>query len=71
MLNKGQQKSSTGLSDRVIVRKGVKNKCYNHVKKPRAFCKAQTVSELALTNQKGAHRKADLNSSLDIVLRRS
>ena len=40
---------STRLSDRVIVRKRVKNKCYNHVKKLRAFCKARIVSELTLT----------------------
>ena len=36
MLKKGQQKSSTRLCDRVIVRKRVKNKSHNHVKKPRA-----------------------------------
>ena len=31
MLKKGQQKSSTRLFDRVIVRKKVKNECHNHV----------------------------------------
>ena len=41
MLKKGQQKSSTRLSDKVIVRKRVKNKSHNHVKKPRAFAKPE------------------------------
>ena len=49
MLKKGQQKSSTRLSDKVIVRKRVKNKCHDHVKKPRAFSKGRIVSELTLT----------------------
>ena len=49
MLKKGQQKLSTRLCDRVIVRKKVKNKCHDHVQKLRAFCKAQTISELMLT----------------------
>ena len=49
LLKKGQQKSSMRLCDRVIVRKRVKNKCHNHFQKPRAFCKAQIVSELTLT----------------------
>ena len=31
------------------MRKGMKNKSHNHVKKPRAFSKGQTVSELTLT----------------------
>ena len=48
-LKKGQQKSSTRLCDRVIVRKRVKNKSHDHVQKPRAFCKARTVSELTIT----------------------
>ena len=37
------------LYDRVIVRKRVKNKCHDHVQKPRAFSKGRTVSELTLT----------------------
>ena len=41
MLKKGQQKVSTRLCDRVIVRKRVKNKSHNHVKKPRAFAKPE------------------------------
>ena len=49
MLKKGQQKSSTRLCDRVIAREKVKNKSHDHVKKPRAFCKARAVSELTLT----------------------
>ena len=49
MLKKGQQKSSIRLGDRVIVRERTEYKGHHHVQKPRAFCKAQTVSELALT----------------------
>ena len=49
MLKKGQQKSSTRLCDRVIVRKRVKNKIHNHVQKPRTFCKVRIVCELSLT----------------------
>ena len=49
MLKKGQQKSSTRLCDRVTVRKRVKNKCHNHVQKPRAFSNSRTISELTLT----------------------
>ena len=41
MLKKGHQKSSMRLCDRDIVRKRVKNKSHNHVKKPRAFAKAE------------------------------
>ena len=44
--------------DRVIVRKRVKNECHNHVKKPRTFCKVQTVSELTLTPIKRALTKS-------------
>ena len=49
MLKKGQQKSSTRLSDRVIVRERMEYKGHHHVQKPRAFCKGWTISELALT----------------------
>ena len=49
MLKKGQQKSSTRLGDRVIVRERIKYKGHHHVKKPRAFCKGRIVSELVLT----------------------
>ena len=49
MLKKGQQKSSTRLDDRVIVRERMKYKGHHHVQKPWAFCKGLTVSELALT----------------------
>ena len=34
LLKKGQQKSSTRLSDRVIVRDRMEYKCHHHVKKP-------------------------------------
>ena len=49
MLKKGQQKSSTRLDDRVIVRERMEYKGHHHVQKLWAFCKARTVSELALT----------------------
>ena len=49
MLKKGQQKSSTRLGDRVIVRERMKYKGHHHVQKLRAFCKDRTVNELALT----------------------
>ena len=49
MLKKGEQKSSMRLCDRFIMREKVENKFHDHVQKLRAFCKAQTVSELTLT----------------------
>ena len=49
MLDQRKQKSSTGLDNRVIMRKGMKNKSHNHVKKRRAFSKGRIVSELMLT----------------------
>ena len=58
MLKKGQQKSSTRLCDRVIVRKRVKNKSHDHVQKLRAFCKARTVSELTVIPLKRALTKS-------------
>ena len=45
MLKKGQQKSSTRLGDRVIVRERMEYKGHHHVQKPRAFCKGRTVNE--------------------------
>ena len=67
MPKKGQQKSSTRLCDRVIVRKRVENKCQDHVKKPRAFCKARTVSELTFTPLKRMHTK----SRFELIFRHS
>ena len=64
MLKKGQQKSSTRLCDRVIVRQRVKNKCHNHLQKPRAFYKGQTVSELTLT----LIRRALIESRFELIL---
>ena len=49
MLKKGQQKSSTRLGDRVIMREKMEYKGHHNVPKPWAFCKGQTVSELAFT----------------------
>ena len=63
MLKKGQQKSSTRFCDRVIVRKRLKNKSHNHVKKPKAFCKARTVSELMLT----PIRRALIESRFELI----
>ena len=37
------------LYNGVILRERMEYKGYHHVQKPRAFCKARTVSELALT----------------------
>ena len=67
MLKKGQQKWSTRLCDRVIVRKRVKNKSHNHVKKPRTFCKARTKSELTLT----PIRRALTESRFELIFRHS
>ena len=38
-----------GLDNRVIVRKRMQNKRHDHVKKPRAFIKGHTKSELMIT----------------------
>ena len=65
MLKKGQQKSSTRLYDRVIMRKRVKNECHNHVKKSRVFRKGWTVSELTLT----PIRRALTESRFELILR--
>ena len=46
---RGQQKPSTRLCDRVLIRERMKNKNHDYVQKLRAFCKARTVSELTLT----------------------
>ena len=67
MHKNGQKKLSTRLCDRVIVRKRVENKCRDHVKKPRAFCKAQTVSELTLTPLRRMHTE----SRFEFVFRHS
>ena len=37
------------LINRVIMRKGMKNKSHNHVQKLRAFSKGRTKSELTIT----------------------
>ena len=39
MLYQRKQKLSTGLGNKVIMRKGMKNKSHNHVQKSRAFSK--------------------------------
>ena len=49
MLKKGQQKPSMRLCNGVIMRERMEYKRHHHVQKPRAFCKARTVSELAFT----------------------
>ena len=41
MLKKGQQKPSTRLCDRDIMRERVENKCHDHVQKPRPFAKPE------------------------------
>ena len=40
---------STRLRNGVVVRERIEDKGHHHVQKPRAFCKARAVSELALT----------------------
>ena len=49
MLYQRKKKLSTGLGNKVIMRKGMKNKSHNHVKKLRAFSNGQIVSEMLLT----------------------
>jgi len=49
MLKQRKQKSSTGLGNRVIVRKRMQNKGHNHVEKSRAFRKFHTRGELIIT----------------------
>ena len=63
MLKKGQQKPSTKLYDRVIMKERVENKCHDHVQKPKAFYKAQTVSELTLT----PIRRALIESRFELI----
>jgi len=49
VLKKRQKKTSTRLSDRVIVRQRSKSKCHHHVKEPRAFGKARSWGVLLTT----------------------
>ena len=63
MLKKGQQKSCMRLCDRVIVRKTMKNKCHDHVQKPRAFSKGRIVTKLTLIPVK----KALTESRLELI----
>ena len=49
MFKKGQQKLSIRLGDGVIVRERMEYNGHHHVNKLRAFCKGQTVNELAFT----------------------
>ena len=63
MLKKGQKKSSTRLCDRVIVRKTIKNKCHDYVKKPKAFSRGRIISELTLI----LVRRALTESMLELI----
>ena len=67
ILKKGQQKSSTWLGDRVMIREGMEYKGYHHVQKLRAFCKGRTVSELVLTLLENTLTK----SGFKLILRHS
>ena len=49
---KGEQKLSTRLCDRVIVRQWMENECHHHVKEPRAFCKNRVRGVLTVTPRK-------------------
>ena len=40
VLDEGQQKASMRLSNRIIVRQGMENKCSHHIQEPRTFCKS-------------------------------
>ena len=60
MLKKGQQKASTRLCDRVIVRKRVKNKSHDHVQKLRTFSKVRAISELTITPLRRTRTKGRL-----------
>ena len=48
-LKEGQQKSSTRLCDRVIVRQRMKNKCHHHIKESRTICKVRARGVLTVT----------------------
>ena len=47
-LNEGQQKLSTMLSNGVIVRQWIKNKCDHHVKEMQIFCKSHAMGVLTV-----------------------
>ena len=53
LLYNRKQKLSTGLSNRVIMRKRMQNKGHNHVNKSRTFSKGSTRGELAITLIRG------------------
>ena len=42
-LKKGQQKSSMRLSNRIIVRQWMQNKCHHHIQEPWTFSKGQAT----------------------------
>ena len=65
MLKKGQQKSNMRLCNGVIIRERIEYKGHHHVQKLRAFCKGQTVTELALTPLGRTLRK----SRFEVILR--
>ena len=48
MLKKGQQKLSTRLYDRVIVRERVQKKSHNHIHESRTFSKGRIWSKLTI-----------------------
>ena len=49
MLKKRQQKSSTRLCDRVVVREWVQNKSHHYVNESRTFSKGLTWCKLTIT----------------------
>ena len=58
MAKKGKKKSSTGLYDRVIVRKRVQNKSHYHVHESRTFSKGRTWCKLTITPISGTLAKS-------------
>ena len=48
-LKEGQQKSSTRLCDRVILRQWMENKCYHNVKESQTFYKVRARGVLTVT----------------------
>ena len=48
-LEEGQQKSSIRLSNRIIVRQGMKGKCHHHIQESRSFSKGRVRGVLMFT----------------------
>ena len=71
LLKKRQQKSSTRLCNGVIVREWMKNKGHYHVMNLGPLAKGRHGVNRRLPQAERRSQKADISSSLDIVLKRS